>query len=224
MLRSVSTPLLLTALLGLTPAFAVDGQILINQASVMAAGGFPFGIGQAGSYKLSGNLTVPADANGIVIRTSGVTLDLNGFTIGGAIACAGQVCTPHTSNSTGITYVADETVIRNGHINGFDNGIIGEIGSGTIEDIHVTNTAAFAINTTNSTVRRSQIVRNAGLGLACGGCAVIDNLVLLNAKGGVNLGGGTFSGNVVGSNSGTNAFFGTTVISAHNNNCNDAGC
>jgi hypothetical protein len=45
----------------LTPcAFAVDGQVLIDQAAVMAAGGFPYKITSLGSYKLSGNISVPA--------------------------------------------------------------------------------------------------------------------------------------------------------------------
>ena len=74
------------AFIGLTLLFrvcasAADGQILINQATVTAAGGFPYAISQEGSYKLSGNLVNPAFTNGIVIAASNVTLDLNGFTI-----------------------------------------------------------------------------------------------------------------------------------------------
>lgn len=62
-------------------AFAVDGVVLINQSTVTAAGGFPYTISQAGSYKLSGNLLVPNGVQGIVISASNVTLDLNGFSI-----------------------------------------------------------------------------------------------------------------------------------------------
>ena len=72
-------------------AFAIDGQVLINQSTVMAAGGFPYVISQPGSYKLSGNLTMTTTASGnyaplgvdaaIVIASSDVILDLNGFTI-----------------------------------------------------------------------------------------------------------------------------------------------
>ncbi len=65
-------------------AFAVDGVVLINQSTVMAAGGFPYTISQPGSYKLSGNLTAPANTRGIVISASNVTLDLNGFTLEGS--------------------------------------------------------------------------------------------------------------------------------------------
>jgi hypothetical protein len=65
-------------------AFAVDGQVLINQSTVMAAGGFPYTISQSGSYKLSGNLVVPAGSAAIQISASYVTLDLNGFTVIGS--------------------------------------------------------------------------------------------------------------------------------------------
>ena len=61
--------------------FAADGQVLINQSTVTAAGGFPYVISQPGSYKLSGNLNVPSGTNGIVIQSSAVTIDLNGFSI-----------------------------------------------------------------------------------------------------------------------------------------------
>jgi hypothetical protein len=65
-------------------AYAVDGVTLINQSTVMAAGGFPYKITQPGSYKLTGNLSVPNFVSGLQIAVSNVTLDLNGFTISGA--------------------------------------------------------------------------------------------------------------------------------------------
>jgi hypothetical protein len=46
-------------------AGAVDGVIEINQAKVLAAGGFPFFITTGGSYRLTSNLTVPAGKVGI---------------------------------------------------------------------------------------------------------------------------------------------------------------
>src|SRR5271156_6144744 len=78
------------ALLFSAPAFAIDGQVLINQSTVMAAGGFPYKITQPGSYKLSGNLVVPANTDGIDINVSNVTIDLNGFKISGPVTCTGS--------------------------------------------------------------------------------------------------------------------------------------
>ena len=82
---------LLVLAMALVPAclFAVDGVVLINQSTVMAAGGFPYIIKDPGSYKLSGNLTMSTTTTGnysgldiaIGINSSGVVLDLNGFSI-----------------------------------------------------------------------------------------------------------------------------------------------
>lgn len=73
--------LVVAALSGL--ASAVDGVTLINQATVNAAGGFPYKITSSGSYKLSGNVSVPFGVNGFLINADNVTFDLNGFTISG---------------------------------------------------------------------------------------------------------------------------------------------
>lgn len=81
-------------LIGLTPvaALAVDGVILIDQNKALAGNvtpgdtaGYPVIISQPGSYRLSGNLTVPDGALAAVqITANDVTLDLNGFTIRGS--------------------------------------------------------------------------------------------------------------------------------------------
>src|SRR4051794_18586081 len=75
-------------LLGVMPAVAADGEILINQAKVNAGGitpgdtaGFPALLSRSGRYKLTGNLRVPAGENGIEIRANDIILDLNGFSI-----------------------------------------------------------------------------------------------------------------------------------------------
>src|SRR5947199_9680744 len=88
------------------PAYAVDGVVLINQSAALAGNvtpgdtpGFPVTISVPGSYKLSGNLTVPdANTDAIVIASSDVTFDLNGFSIIGPVVCSGVgaslVCSP----------------------------------------------------------------------------------------------------------------------------------
>ncbi|HMK85589.1 MAG TPA: hypothetical protein VK437_06495 [Steroidobacteraceae bacterium] len=63
-------------------AQAADGVVLIDQATVLASGGFPYVINTAGSYRLESNLTATA-SDAIHIVTGDVTLDLNGFTITG---------------------------------------------------------------------------------------------------------------------------------------------
>jgi len=113
---------LLTALLLLpAPVLAVDGVVLINQATITAAGGFPYTLAQPGSYKLSGNLAVPANTNGIVIAVNNVTLDLAGFSI---TTTPPVVVPPFTTGirSNGGT-VSSAVTIKSGTIRGFTNPI-----------------------------------------------------------------------------------------------------
>src|SRR6267378_2330657 len=77
-------------------AFAVDGQVLINQSTLNAAGG-TYTITQPGSYKLSGNLQVKDEnTTAIVVAADNVTIDLNGFSILGPTVCVGApaICSP----------------------------------------------------------------------------------------------------------------------------------
>jgi hypothetical protein len=97
--------------LTLIPAcvYAVDGVGLISQATVNAAGGFPYVISQPGSYKLSGNLAAPINKNAIEIAASFVSLDLNGFNIS-CIADLGKVVNCVTDRAT----VAGFTIFNGG--------------------------------------------------------------------------------------------------------------
>src|SRR6266446_3470936 len=78
--------------------YAVDGVVLIDQNRALAGGvtpgdtpGFPVTISLAGSYRLSGNLTVPnANTTAILITADNVTIDLNGFSIIGPTVCSGS--------------------------------------------------------------------------------------------------------------------------------------
>ncbi len=101
----------------------------------------PFTIDTGGSYYLTGNLSTGA-SNAIVIAASGVTLDLNGFTVYSTVTLAQNGGTAILLND-GIT----DVTVQNGHIfsgvvhtglgysgSGFGSGIVG--GS---KNIHVRN-------------------------------------------------------------------------------------
>jgi hypothetical protein len=112
-----------TVALALAPAasLAVDGVILIDQNKALAgnvtagdAPGYPIMINTPGSYRLSGNLTVPAGVNGIVFATDGVTLDLNGFAISGP---------PGQWGLTDASAARSRVTIRNGQVIGFSNSV-----------------------------------------------------------------------------------------------------
>jgi hypothetical protein len=104
--------------------------IPINQTRASAGGitpgdsaGFPVTISASGSYRLTGNLTVP-NFDGIDITAPDVTIDLNGFTMSGPVTCSGSgssiVCSP-SSGWRGIRTFdpAVRVVIRNGTVRGF---------------------------------------------------------------------------------------------------------
>src|SRR5690349_7542173 len=62
-------------------SWAVDGVVLIDQNKALAGGvspgdlpGFPVTISSPGSYRLAGNLNVPAGADGINITANNVSL------------------------------------------------------------------------------------------------------------------------------------------------------
>jgi hypothetical protein len=112
---------------------------MIGQDSVMAgsgtpgllydAPGFPLTITSRGSYKLTGNLRVPPGTSGVVIAVSGVTLDLNGFSIATQGLCerldaTGSVfCESGKMGDVGVKFHEGGSVVRNGRIAGFRTGV-----------------------------------------------------------------------------------------------------
>ena len=129
------------------PLYAVDGVVLINQNAALAGNvtpgdtpGFPVVITVPGSYRLSGNLTVPdADTVGIEINAENVTIDLNGFSINGPTVCSGfpvTSCSP-LGFGRGILSTKANTTVMNGKINGM--GSAGIQITGRIERVDVSN-------------------------------------------------------------------------------------
>src|SRR5262245_7283616 len=76
---------------------ASDGVLEVNQACATSAAGccpgdagcFPITISQAGSYRLTSSLDVPASTTGIQIDAPNVNLDLSGFEVRGPNTCTG---------------------------------------------------------------------------------------------------------------------------------------
>jgi hypothetical protein len=224
MSKLVSNLLVLAALAGSIPAFAVDGVVLINQASVTAAGGFPFKITESGSYKLSGSLVVPAGTDGIDIQANDVTLDLNGFSISGPIVCEGTNCgAPLSRAVSGVSALVFGTTIRNGHVRGFSRGV--KLFEGLVEEMHISNNVIDGIEANDSVVRRNDVSQNGGIGIQCFNCVVAENASTLNAGSGFNLGGGgVFSGNTMKSSLGQRLEITQLVVSSNNNSCDGSPC
>jgi hypothetical protein len=202
---------LLTALA--FPMYAADGVVLINQNAALAgnvtpgdAPGFPVTISVAGSYRLSGNLTVP-DANtaAINLTADNVTIDLNGFSIVGPTACSGfpTTCSP-TGTGSGITGGSLRNIsILNGYIRGMGGRGVFLQGAGhLIKEIFAFSNGSDGISAFG--IVRSCIANsNGGSGISTLGVA-IDNVAIANGREGIEFTGqsGVGANNLASANKG----------------------
>jgi hypothetical protein len=211
------------------PATAADGEVLIDQAAAIAGGitpgdepGYPVTLSRPGKYKLTGSLRVPPNRNGIEITADNVTIDFNGFTMGGRGLALNGI----------LANFRDSITVMNGTIGGFHGTGIRSGVRAVIENmwvLSVDNSAVFLGD--QSRVSNSTVSGNAGFGIFCGlGCLIEQNVIADNLGIGIDLkGGGMALGNVIMSN----ASFGIFVLDdvpagyAHNtlagNNADDPG-
>jgi hypothetical protein len=215
-------------LVGLTaPAHAVDGVKLINQsvatngtASAADDPGFPVTLSRAGSYRLSGNLTVPdANTTAIEITADDVTLDLNGFAILGPTVCSGfpVSCSP-TGTGAGVFAGSDNVTVINGTIRGMGGLGVELIGAtNRIERVHAKSNGSVGIKGgVSTTVTGSKATENGSFGItADGGSIVTGNTARGNRGAGITVESGTtVSGNtaIFNAGAGINATSGSIVI------------
>ena len=142
-----------------------DGRIEINQASVEAAGGFPFTISAPGNYVLTGPLTVPADTDGFLLTTSEVVIDLNGFSISSRASCNTTSCPSGTGTAirpqSGIAH-AHRCTMRNGIVRGFAGDCV-QLGThARVESLMVTECGLNGISVNSNSVVRGNRVDQAG--------------------------------------------------------------
>ena len=138
--------------------FAADGALEINAACVSGgcfAGddpGFPVEIVSAGSYMLTSNLQVSGgDTTGIAVSASGVTLDLNGFTLQGPTTCTGIPVTSCSDTGTGSGIdAATGTAIRNGSVIGFGNNGIDAGRANRLRNLRVEGNGGHGIHQSDS--------------------------------------------------------------------------
>jgi hypothetical protein len=224
MSKTVLVILIGAALLFSAPAFAIDGQVLINQATVMAAGGFPYKITQPGSYKLSGNLVVSATStDGIDINVSNVALDLNGFTISGPVTCTGQGASISCTGTEGAGIIApgpSAVSVRNGSVVGFARGV--ETFFAQVEEIHAIGNAQIGIFAIDGVVSRNIASLNGQIGIYAIDSTVTENNATSNGEFGLDIAGGTYALNTLSQN-GFAPVTGSGV-SQNNNSCNGSPC
>ena len=234
--RLAAVMLAAVMLLGLAAsAGATDGTIEINQAKVLAAGGFPFAISTLGSYRLTSNLTVPPGQVGIEVTATGsggVTIDLNGFSIigpGTNSGFAGILDAP----STAIT-------VENGTVAGFSAtdavGVGADGPDAIVKNVQADNNFFGIIVGSLSLIEGCTANQNSVSGIQCNGgdCTISGNVASGNGPDGIFCldNGCTISGNTANGNTGQGIECGSGCqISGNTANsnavgikCDGAGC
>jgi hypothetical protein len=208
-LRTLAACLGATLLGVASGARAVDGVLEINDASIVAAGGYPGAITAPGSYVLTGNLTPPPGINGLNVLAPDVTLDLNGFEIVGG-----------GGGATGISNLGPPGLtVRNGSVTGFGTGIsagatskifhvhagfntgTGISGSGCLIVESTSAGNATGIQADRCKLEDNVVGGNSGIGIVGMSNVIVHNNVIGNGGGGIlTLGGSTIQENVIQSN------------------------
>jgi hypothetical protein len=211
----------LSCLLAALPGslYAVDGIILIDQSHAMAGGvtpgdaaGFPVTISQPGSYRLSGNLTVPdMNTTAIQITSDSVFLDLNGFSIIGPAVCTSGNTTLCPAAGTGVGVDAEgiqsspgprNVRVFNGSVRGMGNIGVHMTGDGSVvERISVNNNPGGGMIVAGG-VSGITATLNGAFGIFA--ITVRDSIAVNNAKDGIVLdgSGGVATGNISSFNGG----------------------
>ena len=184
-------------------SFAADlgiGVVEISQKNV------PFVITKPGSYRLVSNLNVSSlNATAISIATDNVTIDLNGFTIGGPGTQPGVTAGFGIANAFPSPGLNKNVVVRGGTIQDFDYGVHLAGMNNRVESIHVYNTSHGIFVGRSSVVSQCQVSSSYATGIGTDdGCMVLNNTIYstestqqaINTSGGASpVGGNTVMGN-----------------------------
>ena len=173
--------LMISAAAAVMPVWADDGVVLINQAKVIVAGGFPYSINTAGSYRLAGNLTVSSPVNAINVTAAPVTIDLNGFTITGSSLVA-----------VGILGSAGSLTVSGGTIQSFLSGVdvITTSGAMAVHDLTVLN-ASVGVSSTAPIRLTNVSIRGSTQAVLCESDCILLGSSLNSSQFGVITNGGT---------------------------------
>jgi len=198
-----SLVLLITGAAGL--AAAGEGVIEINQASVQAAGGFPFVLSSPGSYRLTGNVVMANPApTAIRIDADDVYLDLNGFSLIGPEPCGYAL--PNPGAAAGIVSSQRGVSVVGGAVLDFGRVGLELAAEGRVAEVRVRCGGVSGISVgAESRVERSTVSLS-GVGIVAGSSSLlVDNEVTRSREFGLDLGAGSaIRGNLLADNNGGN--------------------
>jgi hypothetical protein len=213
-----------------------SAQTQINQANI---GSFPYTITKPGSYILTSNLVVTtAAADAIDISASNVTLNLNGFSITGAVNCNQTSCNP-TGYGYGVDAWGSNVTIENGSISGFYECVYSRYNN--IHDLFISN-CGYGIDASYASIRHN-IISNIYYWPVNGYMSTVsDNTVIFSNNGiygyrstvqnnvangdgayGIFINGGTAANNTVMGNT-TDLYLVNNAVSTKSNGCTAGAC
>jgi hypothetical protein len=194
----------LAAILVASPAAASNGALQINAACAVETGcftgdaaGYPVTIGTAGSYVLTGNLTLSDSAtHAIQVNANNVSIDLNGFTISGIATCSGSP-TSCSGAGSGRGVTAFSELVKGLRVHGGtitrmgDDGVF--VGNyGRVEDVLSHGNAGDGIEgASGSHVLRCKASDNGGRGIHIQSNGIVaDSVVIFTGAGQAGIGAG----------------------------------
>lgn len=181
--RTVSCLVALILVLGAESVNATDGVIEINQAKILANGGFPFIINQPGSYRLTSDLDLtvlglPASKDTIAILVGlvpYVSIDLNGFAIRGPADCTSGCINQGIGSGIQAASGLPAISIRNGKVIGAGyDGLRIQAGYAHVEDMILMNNGNAGIEMNAGVVSRTVVAYNGGVGIDAYDAAITD--------------------------------------------------
>jgi hypothetical protein len=250
-LRGFLLPMTVFLVLTLLPA---HGQVAINQTAAVAGGisgscdapGFPITICTSGSYKLTSDLTVPANTDGIDINAGDVTIDLNGFAIRGALTCTGSGSTLSCSGSSsgyGIESNSVNITVHGGTVRGFatfgvylggfgnivdevnlsENGSALNVGAAVVTKCTASKNG-YGFSGTNAQLKGNTASSNQVDGFDVWFGTATDNVSNNNGRYGFRAVNSLVSNNEASGNGSTDVFDAGGLVSPGNNSCHGASC
>jgi hypothetical protein len=189
------------------PLGELEPRTAINSTNTPGDAGAVFVITTNGSYVLSADVYAPAGKIGIKVTASNVSIDLNGFSVGGALGSGAGVSTP--IGIGGATFN-----LRNGVIlNMGGAGVFAEAQNMLVENVSVSDCAGmgFSLSGTSLRVANCGAFRNGSQGFGMTTASVVNCVAQSNGGIGFSAVAGTFENCLANLNSG-GGFSASTLV------------
>lgn len=229
-LRQITTAVL-TATWLLSPAcHAAERVTLIDPGHIAnPKPGFRVVISAPGTYRLTGNLTVPtANTTGIEVNADHVTIDLNGFAIQGPAHCSAAPvsCSPIGTGNGVHAVNRQHIVVMNGRIQGMGNlGVYLETKSARLQRLRLIGNGGGGAAFFGGRISDSTVEANGGAGIFGLNIAVRGNLIRNNRLFGLQAyGQSTYTGNRFSANNGGGPQVNGKPRQTGGNRCNASHC